>query len=99
MWFHSKNDKYDGFLAYAANTIEQEDNGGVESEPEDEGEFNSPNAATVFLPLGQSRDQHRELSYTHYYRFGGQQDSIRGFRRAYTISHRFLRKKSVYKVF
>lgn len=99
MWFHSKSERYDGFLAYAANTVEQEDNGGIETEPQNEGEFASPNSATVFLPTGQSRDAHRELSYIHYYKFGGQQDSLRGFRRAYTISHRFLRNKSTYKFF
>lgn len=99
MWYHSKKERYDGFFAYAANTIEQEDNGGLASEPQDEGEFDSPNSASVFLPNAQSRDAHREFSYTHYYKFGGQADSIRGFKRAYTISHKFLRKKSTYKFF
>lgn len=99
MWFHSKNERYDGFLAYAANTIEQEDNGGLQSEPTEQAEFNSPNSADVFLPNGQSRNAHREFSYTHYYKFGGQADSLRGFKRAYTLSHRFLRNKSTYKFF
>ena len=98
-WFHSKNEKYDGFFAYAANTSEQEENGGIEVEPVQNEQFSDPAAAQVFLSDAQSRYAYRELAYTHYYRFGGEPDSLKGFKRAYTISHQALYKASTYKFY
>lgn len=99
MWFHSNNDRYDGFLSIMANTIEQEDNGGLDSLPTTGGQFDDPSSAVVFLEDGQTRHSHRDLSYKHYYRFGGRADSTGNVRRAYTLSHRLRYRQSTYKFF
>lgn len=70
VWYHSKDDSYDGFFSIAWNTIEQENNGGIIQGPQAEQGFESPNSAQVFLEEAQSRHRHRSLSYTHYYNFG-----------------------------
>lgn len=97
MWYNGAGGKYDAFFAYAANTIEQEDNGGLETEPLRDGEFQSLSSANVFLDDGQTRNTHREWSYSHYYKFGGQRDSIKGIRRAYTLFHELNYKRNTYK--
>ena len=99
MWYHSNSGKYDGFFSYAANTAEQEENGGIEVEPILNEEFGDIAASQVFLDDAQRRQAHRELAYTHYYKFGGQQDSLKGITRAYTLSHQLLYKSSVYKFY
>jgi hypothetical protein len=99
MWLHGKGGRYDGFLSHAANTIEQEDNGGIVQGPAEGEEFSSPSSAQVFLDNGQTRHQHREWMYTHYYKFGGKPDSLKGIRRAYTLSHQISHQKSAYKFF
>ena len=95
--YESSNGRYDGFFSFAANTIQQEDNGGIRREPIAQGQFSSPSSAEVFLGSARTRHAHREFSYTHYYRFGGGQDSIRGTRRSYTISHQAVFNNSTYK--
>ena len=99
LWYHSANGRYDGFFSFAANTIEQEDNGGLTEEPITGGEFGSPSSADIFLENGQTRNTHRELMYTHYYRFGGGQDTLGDFRRAFTLSHQAGYNSSKYKFF
>ena len=96
LWYHSKNEKYDGFLSYAANTVEQQDNGGIQLEPDEE----TASSALVFLTDAQTRHAHRELLYTHYYKFGGQPDSTSGrLKRAYTLNHQIGYLNSIYKFF
>ena len=97
LWYESRNGRYDGFFSFAANTIQQEDNGGLLSEPITEGQFSSPSSADVFLETARTRHAHREFMYTHYYQFGGGQDSIRGPRRSYTIAHQATYNNSTYK--
>ena len=87
MWFHGKRGRYDGFLSYAANTTNSEDNGGVTQLPESDGEFVSPANAEVLLTDGRTRHALRELMYTQYLRFGGTTDSTGRTRRAFTIAH------------
>lgn len=97
IFIDSPKGNYDAFLIYAANTIEQEDNGGIAVEPSTSEEFDDLNSADVFLDDAQTRYSHRELQYTHYYKFGGQLDSIKGLTRAYTLSHDLRYKTSKYK--
>ena len=97
LWFHGKNDRYDGFLSFAANTIEQQDNGGLASEPSSTGQFSTPSSAQVFLNNAQTRHSHREFSYTHYYKFGGVEDSIKGRTRSYTVGHQVIYSNSNYR--
>ncbi|MCB0571239.1 MAG: hypothetical protein KDC66_15815 [Phaeodactylibacter sp.] len=99
LWYHGKRGRYDGFFSFAANTAEQEDNGGILREPQDEGDFSSPSSAEVFLADARTRHSHRELSYTHYYRFGGGQDTLGRVHRSYTVSHRLLYENSIYKYY
>ncbi|WP_367391170.1 putative porin [Lewinella sp. LCG006] len=96
-WLHSKGGRYDGFLSYAANTTNAEENGGILTLPETDGEFDSPATAQVFLTDAQSRSALREVMYTQYYRFGGQVDSTGRSRRAFTLSHQFDYDKNTYR--
>ncbi len=96
LWYHSADDRYDGFLSYAANTIEQEDNGGLIRDPDPDAE----SSAQVFLNDAQTRHEHRELMYTHYYKFGGKPDTINGgLTRAFTLNHQISYLQSKYKFF
>lgn len=97
--FRNPESPYTSFFSYTQNTIQQEDNGGILAEPEDEGDLNSPTSATVFLNTGQTRHFNQELRYTQYYQFGGQQDSIRGQRRSYTLTHEIMWQSDTYKFF
>jgi len=99
LWYESKSGRYDGFFSFAANTIQQEDNGGILREPVTGGQFGSPSSAEVFLGTARTRHSHREFMYTHYYQFGGGQDSIRGLRRSYTLSHQLIFDNSTYKYY
>ena len=95
--YQSGNGRYESFFTVAANTIAQEDNGGVSQEPGLDGEFTSPRAAEVFLNDASTRYQFRDYGYQHYYRFGGGRDSIKGVRRSYTINHSIKYKNRLYK--
>jgi hypothetical protein len=95
--YESANGRYSGYLAYASNTVQHKDNGGIRVEPQEEGDFSSPQAAEVFLLTGQTRHAHREWGYYQHYRFGGERDSIQGFKRAYTLSHALNYNTSTYK--
>jgi len=96
MWWHSKNGRYDGFLSYAANTTNSQDNGGVIALGE-RGEYNSPLNADVFLEDGLSRYALREIMYTQHYRFGGQTDSTGQGRRAFSLSHQLDYDQNTYR--
>lgn len=95
--FRSLKGSYRSFFSFSANTIEQENNGGLLTEATDGGEFNSLSSADVFLETAQSRHAHRELLYTQYFNFGGKPDSLVGFRRAFTIAHQIGWLTSLYK--
>lgn len=99
IWLKGKNGQYQGFLAAAGNTIEQEDNGGVRREPDIEGNLAGPASAIVFLQNAQSRYSQKELAYTHYFQLGGKPDSLKGFTRAYTLSHQAIVGDYSYKFF
>lgn len=96
MWYHSANGRYDGFLSYAANTTNSQDNAGVIRLGE-RGEYNSPSTADVFLQGAQTRYALREVMYTQYYRFGGQRDSSGRSSRAFTISHQLDYDRNTYR--
>ncbi len=99
MSYESEKGKYRAYFSMASNTGEAEDNGGVSVEPEKEGQFKGPASAQTLLGTGQTRHQHQEFSYTHYLKFGGGEDSIRGELRSYTLSHQVLYNTSKYKFF
>ncbi|MEN0002959.1 MAG: putative porin [Bacteroidota bacterium] len=94
--YESPNGRYKGYFTYAANTIQHKDNGGILVEPTEDGDFSSPQAAEVFLRTAETRHAHREWSYHQYYRFGGERDSLQGFKRAYTLHHEFNYNNSKY---
>ncbi len=96
LWLHGKGGHYDGFFAFASNTIEQEDNGGLIQEPARDGNVETPASAQVFLEDGQTRYTTREWQYTQYYRFGGQSDSTGRQRRAFTLAHHINFLNSTY---
>lgn len=97
LWFHSKNNRYDGFLSYSANTTTAEDNGGLLTLPQTGGEFSAPTTAEVFLVDGQKRYALREVMYTQYYKLGGQTDSLGNNSRAFTLSHQLDIDQNTYR--
>lgn len=97
LWWHSSNNRYDGFLSYASNTTNSEDNGGLVTLPQTGGEFSSPTTADVYLNDAQTRHALRELMYTHYYKIGGRVDSTGSVSRAYTLSHQIEYDNNTYR--
>ncbi|MEL6275139.1 MAG: putative porin, partial [Bacteroidota bacterium] len=59
-WIDNKRGKYDAFISYAANTYEQNQNGGLTILPDLNVEFSSPISAEVYLEDGFIRQSHRE---------------------------------------
>lgn len=99
LWLEGKNQKYSGFLAFASNTIRQEDNGGIESPPETVTGFRSPTSAAIFLQEAETRHALREAMYTHYLTLGGAQDSTQQVKRSYSVGHQISYASNSYKYF
>ncbi len=100
LWLRSPSGRYDGFFSFASNTSEQEDNGGILTEPVSvPGRPNSPSNSTVYLRDAQTRYSFRELSYTQHWRIGGQTDSTGRTRRAFPVMHRISWLDARYKFF
>lgn len=97
--YKGPNGRYEGYFAYAANTINHEDNGGLITEPAQGGDFSSPSSADVYLDDARTRHTHREIAYTHFYRVGGGVDSLGHTRRAYTLNHQFIYGSHKYKYY
>lgn len=98
-WYHSKDQRYDGFFSYTSNIAEHEDNGGVETLPSTSVGFTTPSSAIIFLDSEQATTSHthRDFAYTQYYKLTGIADSSQLNKRAVTLSHRMLYKDSEYK--
>ncbi len=99
LWFEGPSQKYKGMLAFASNTIRQEDNGGIESAPQEVTGFRSPTSAQVFLQQAETRHALRELMYTHYLNLRSAQDSARSVRRSYSVGHQISYASNSYKYF
>lgn len=100
LWTRSDNGRYSGFLAFASNTSEQEDNGGLFQEPARiPNRPLSPANAVIFLGDAQTRYSLRELSYTQHWRIGGDTDSTGQTRRAFPLMHRITWLDGQYKFF
>ena len=102
MWYKAKNEKYNAFFSYAANTIEQKDNGGIAIESDRDTVFGflyttTPSSAQVILANGKTRHAHREWSYTHYYQLAGKNDSIVTNKRTFALAHEAVYHNSYYK--
>jgi hypothetical protein len=102
MWYHSKNKKYNGFFSYAANTVEQKDNGGIIEESARDTVLGflfstTPSNSPIILANGKTRHAHRELSYTHYYQLSGKSDSTGRNRRAFSMAHEIVYNNAYYK--
>ncbi len=69
MWIHPKSGRYDGYLSFVSNAIEQQNNGGI---AEDLSEEVIP-AYQVDIQLGtaNSRNANKELAYTQYFYLNG----------------------------
>lgn len=100
LWFRKANGRYNGFLAFAGNTAEQEDNGGILQEPVgiNNRPARPPNAG-VFLTDAQTRHASKELSYTQHWRIGGGADTLGNTKRAYPVMHRISWLDGQYKFF
>ena len=99
LWIHGENGRYDGFLTFAANTAEQENNGGISVEPSSTGDFLTLSSAQTFLDNAQTRHSLRDFTYTHYLKFGGFQDSTGRQSRSYTVGHQINYISSNFKSF
>lgn len=88
-WINHGGGKYDAFVSFAANTYEQQQNGGVTQLPERSRNFTTPFSALVYLNDGFLRQSHREWMLTQYLQFGGKTDTLGKTSRAYTLSHQF----------
>lgn len=98
--FHKPQSRYDAFLAYASNTSEQEDNGGLLREPVGvPGRPNSPSNADVFLRDAQTRYSFKEITYTQHWSLGGRADSSGRLSRVFPIMHRLTWADNRYKFF
>ena len=97
LWYDNPKGNYESFFVFSLNTADQENNGGIKEEPQATGDFNTPSSAVTFLDDAQTRHSHRELKYTHFLTFGGQEDSIKGIRRSFTVGHDIGFKSSTYK--
>ena len=99
LWFEGPSKKYTGMIAFASNTIRQEDNGGIASIPQDVTGFRSPTSAEIFLQEAETRHALREVMYTHYFTLGGGQDSTQRVKRSYSIGHQINYATNKYKYF
>lgn len=99
LWIEGPAKKYTGMIAFASNTIRQEDNGGIGSVPEEVTGFRSPTSAEIFLSEAETRHALRELMYTHYFTLGGGQDSTQRIRRSYSLGHQLSYASNKYKYF
>lgn len=92
-WINHGKGKYDAFISFAANTYEQQQNGGLTQLPDLGQDFATPQSAEVYLNDGFLRQAHREWMLTQYLQFGGITDSLGRTSRAYTLSHQFQLNK------
>lgn len=103
LWINPPGGKYESFFTFATNKVRQENNGGVAVEPASTntsaGIINSPSSAEVFLDDAQTDHVHNEFLYTHFLKFGGGVDSIKGQRRSFTIGHEVGFHDSEYRYF
>lgn len=100
LWYNHPKGRYDGFFAFAANTNELEDNGGILVEPQSADRRRIvPANATVFLTDPQTRYNSSELAYTQHFRIGGRADSSGMERRAFPVMHRIRYEDNRYKYF
>jgi hypothetical protein len=78
MWIHPKNGRYDGYISFVSNAIEQQNNGGAAEDLSDE----VIPAYQVDIELGtaNSRNANRELAYTQYFYLKGGQRTVDGGR-------------------
>jgi hypothetical protein len=88
-WIDHPKGKYDAFISFAANTYEQQQNGGLTVLPDTEEDFSTPLSAEVYLNDAFIRQAHRQWMLTQYLKFGGNTDSLGRTRRAFTLSHQF----------
>ena len=98
LWLNSPGGRYNGFLSFAANTVERQENGGLVELPDLTGEFQTPSSAQPFLVDTRRRHSNREWMLTQYLRFGGRSDTLGNSRRAFTLSHQFTLSQNTYRL-
>ena len=64
-WFHNKYDTYDGFFTYVSNSVEQQDNGGIEDGAD--AIYEDAFRLDVNLINADTRHANREYAYTQYF--------------------------------
>lgn len=101
LWIQDIEERYQGFLIYAGNTIQQQNSGGIKTPPESTASFNSAQSAEVFLSESETRHDRNSFSYTQYYRLNKiRRDSTGELPgRAYTLGHVLEFQSNKYKYF
>ncbi|WP_116126515.1 putative porin [Lewinella sp. IMCC34183] len=93
--------RYSGYFSYAANTFEQEQNGGIASFGETNGtdEINNLGLLTPYLATTFGRHAYREIAVTQYLQFGASTDTLTGReRRAFTLKHQLKVDRQSYRL-
>ncbi|MEM6396395.1 MAG: putative porin [Bacteroidota bacterium] len=97
-WIHPPGSRYQAFISHAANSYEQEWNGGLDSLPDEGGQFATPQSADPALENTEIRYAYREWLLTQYLKFGGRKDSTGRASRAFTISHQMRYDRQRYRL-
>ncbi len=98
MWYQSKNKRYDAFISFSSNVTEHKDTGGITTDELlkiDGG--GAPYSIPVYLDEAETRHEHKELDYRHYYKFKAKKDSLNQEGRKFLLSHHFNFRRSKYK--
>jgi len=97
MWIHRP--RYDGFITYTNNVIQQQDNGGVETDTLfDEPNFQQRANIPVFLETANTRHAQNSISYNQHYKLRKTNDSLGvGPKRNFRINHKITYQTVDYK--
>ncbi len=93
--------RYSGYFSYAANTFEQELNGGIAryGDAGDAGEIDNLGLLTPYLATTYGRHAYREVAATQYLQFGAATDTLTGReRRAFTLKHQLKIDRQLYRI-
>jgi hypothetical protein len=92
--------RWSGYFSYAANTFEQQQNGGIVSFRDDVGDvFDTGDNALPYLQETRLRHAYREIAATQYLQFGAATDTLTGReRRAFTVKHQLRIDRQTYRM-
>ncbi len=78
MWIHPKSGRYDGYLSFVSNAIEQQNNGGAAEDLDEE--VIPAYQVDIQLSTANTRNVNKELAYTQYFYLNGGRQKAKGKR-------------------